>query len=166
MGERLVHIHEVFRDCIQAVPDYIALETKLDYISRITQAIKPGARCTIEVTAFVHPKAIPQHADAAEVIRGLQHQENITHSVLVPNRRGFETAMEADGGRGVIGEFAGFTAATDEFLFHNLNTTPQKSLAELAKLNAACQEAGIPFVAYISCMAICPYEGIVHPEKL
>src|SRR5690348_6727866 len=168
MGEERprIQINEVFRDGIQAVPDYISLETKLDYLQRISQAVKPGSRCIVEVTAFVSPRAIPQHADAASVIRNLKHQEHIINSVLIPNKKGFDDAMEANGGRNIIGEFAGVTAASDTFLFHNLHTTPEASIAELGLLNAYARTVDIPFVAYVSCMAICPYEGVVTPEQL
>lgn len=165
-GKPFIHVTEVFRDSIQAVPTNIPLGTKLEFIQRATDAIKSGSQATIEVGSFVSPKAMPQMADSATIIQQLHPKESVVYSVLIPNQRGFDDAMTADGGRRVVGEVAAFTAATDVFLKENLRTTPEASVMEIGKLRAMSERENIPFVAYVSCMADCPFDGPVSPETL
>ena len=120
MADR-VRIYEVGpRDGLQNEPTTIPLETKRDFIERL---VNSGIR-EIEATSFVSPKAIPQLADADELLPMLPAAPDVLYPVLVPNERGMDRA-EAAGARAL----AVFTAATDAFTQHNIGMTVDESLA-------------------------------------
>jgi hydroxymethylglutaryl-CoA lyase len=92
VGSKKVSIIEVGpRDGLQSEPEVLATETKLEFINR---AIDAGIR-RMEVTSFVHPKRVPQMADAEAVIAGLPERDDFTAIGLVLNKRGFERARAA-----------------------------------------------------------------------
>jgi isopropylmalate/homocitrate/citramalate synthase len=155
-GDRRVRIYEVGpRDGLQNEAVAVATETKLRFIELLADA---GLR-DIEATSFVSPKAIPQLADADEVVAGLPAHVGVRFPVLVPNERGLARA-EAAG----VDAIAVFTAATDAFTQHNIGMTIDASLAAFAPVLARADELGWWRRAYVSTAFGCPYTGRVDPS--
>ena len=155
-----VRIYEVGpRDGLQNEASPIPLEAKLGFIERLAAA---GLR-EIEATSFVSPVAIPQLADADQVlprVPGSGPGGEIRYPVLVPNLRGLARA-EAAGARAL----AVFTAATDAFTRHNIGMTVDESLAAFEPVLARAGELGWWRRGYVSTAFGCPYTGAVDPHQ-
>jgi isopropylmalate/homocitrate/citramalate synthase len=145
------------RDGLQNEKQIVPTETKIEFIRRLAGT---GLK-TIEATAFVSPKWVPQMADHVEVMRGLPRDEGITYPVLVPNLRGFEAAV----GAGAT-EVAVFAAASETFSQRNINCSIAESLERFAPVFAAATAANVRVRGYVSCVLGCPYEGEVPPAKV
>jgi hydroxymethylglutaryl-CoA lyase len=145
------------RDGLQNEPQNVSTETKLEFIRLLADA---GLN-TIEATAFVSPKWIPQMADHAEVMRGLPLREGVAYPVLVPNLRGFEAAVAAG-----ATEVAVFAAASETFSQHNINCTIAESLERFAPVFDAARPANVRVRGYLSCVLGCPYEGAIDPTRV
>jgi isopropylmalate/homocitrate/citramalate synthase len=156
MGDR-VRIYEVGpRDGLQNEAGAIPLDTKVAFIERLAAA---GLR-EIEATSFVSPKAIPQLADADELLPRLPHHAGVRYPVLVPNERGMARA-EAAGADAL----AVFTAATDAFTQHNIGMTVDESLAAFEPVLRRASDLGWWRRAYVSTAFGCPYTGAVDPHR-
>jgi hydroxymethylglutaryl-CoA lyase len=150
-----VRIYEVGpRDGLQNEPAAIPTEAKLRYLDLLAAA---GLR-EIEATSFVAPRAIPQLADADELLRVLRRAAGVRYPVLVPNIRGLERA-EAAGADAL----AVFTAATDEFTRRNIGQSVAESLGSFAPVLARARELGWWRRGYVSTAFGCPYTGRVEP---
>jgi hydroxymethylglutaryl-CoA lyase len=145
------------RDGLQNEKQIVATDTKIEFIRRLAGT----GLTTIEATAFVSPKWIPQMADHAEVLRALPHEDGITYPVLVPNLRGFEAAVAAG-----ATEVAIFAAASETFSQRNINCSIAESLERFAPIFAAAATANIRVRGYVSCALGCPYEGEVKPAQV
>ena len=153
--DRRVRIYEVGpRDGLQNESVAIASETKLRFIEALVDA---GLR-EIEATSFVSPTAIPQLADADDVVPRLPRKPGVRFPVLVPNERGLVRA-EAAG----VDAIAVFTAATDAFTHHNIGMTIDESLEAFRPVLARATELGWWRRAYVSTAFGCPYTGRVSP---
>jgi hydroxymethylglutaryl-CoA lyase len=156
MGDR-VRIYEVGpRDGLQNEATTIPLETKLGFIEKLVAA---GLR-EIEATSFVSPKAIPQLADAGELLPRLPRTPGVRYPVLVPNERGMARA-EAAGADAI----AVFTAATDAFTQQNIGMTVDESLAAFEPVLRRASDLGWWRRAYVSTAFGCPYTGAVDPHR-
>ncbi|HEX7948956.1 MAG TPA: hydroxymethylglutaryl-CoA lyase [Candidatus Limnocylindrales bacterium] len=150
-----VRIYEVGpRDGLQNEARPISLQAKLGYVERLVAA---GLR-EIEATSFVSPRAIPQLADADELLPHLPAAD-VRYPVLVPNERGMARA-EAAGASAL----AVFTAATDAFTEHNIGLTVAESLEAFAPVLARAADLGWWRRAYVSTAFGCPYTGAVDPH--
>ena len=153
-----VTIYEVGpRDGLQNEARSVPAEVKTRYIEMLADA----GLTAIEATSFVSPKAIPQLADAAEVMAGIRRKESVRYPVLVPNERGMLRAIEA-GAR----EVAVFTAASESFTRANINASIAQSLDNFRPVMSLAQENGIAVRGYVSTALGCPYEGHVAPAKV
>jgi isopropylmalate/homocitrate/citramalate synthase len=156
LAER-IRIYEVGpRDGLQNESRRIPLDTKLRFIHLLADA---GLR-EIEATSFVSPRAIPQLADADELLPRLTHAPEVRYPVLVPNERGMARA-EAAGARAL----AVFTAATDAFTEHNIGMSVEHSLSAFAPLLRRAGDLGWWRRAYVSTAFGCPYTGAVDPHQ-
>ncbi len=152
-----VRIYEVGpRDGLQNEAAPIPTATKRRFIELLVEA---GLR-EIEATSFVSPRAIPQLADADELLTGLARVPGIRFPVLVPNMRGM-TRAEAAGADAL----AVFTAATDEFTTANIGMTVAGSLAAFAPVLERAGSLGWWRRGYISTAFGCPYSGRVEPGR-
>lgn len=115
----------------------------------------------IEVTSFVSPKAVPQMADAAEVMAGITRRPGVHYSVLTPNERGYAGALAAKADGIVV-----FGAASETFSQRNINCSIAESLERFRPVVAAARAAGIAVRGTVSCALGCPYEGAVPPEAV
>ena len=145
------------RDGLQNEAQTVPTETKIEFIRRLAAS---GLK-TIEATAFVSPKWVPQMADHAEVLRGLPHEGGVSYPVLVPNLRGFEEAVAAG-----ATEVAVFAAASETFSQRNINCSIAESLDRFAPVFAAARAANIQVRGYVSCVLGCPYEGEINPDRV
>ncbi|MFL5734026.1 MAG: hydroxymethylglutaryl-CoA lyase [Chloroflexia bacterium] len=154
----LVTIYEVGpRDGLQNEKPSVPTDAKITYIDLLSAT---GLRL-IEATSFVSPKAIPQLADAGDVMRGISRAGGVRYPVLVPNSRGMERALEAG-----ITDIALFTAASESFTKANINSTIEESLRNFQPVVALARENGVKVRGYVSTAFGCPYEGYVPPAKV
>jgi hydroxymethylglutaryl-CoA lyase len=152
-----VRIYEVGpRDGLQNEDRPIPLATKLRYLELLADA---GLR-EIEATSFVAPSAIPQLADADELMAVLPRRPGVRYPVLVPNLRGIARA-EAAG----VDAIAVFTAASDAFTTRNIRMTVDESLDAFAPVLARAGEHGWWRRGYVSTAFGCPYSGAVDPVR-
>lgn len=153
-----VRIYEVGpRDGLQNESRAIATETKAGYIERLVSA---GLR-EIEATSFVSPRAIPQLADAEDLMRLLPPARQVRFPVLVPNMRGMDRA-EAAGATSI----AVFTAASDAFTEQNIGMSVAASLETFRPVLVRAAQRGMWSRAYVSTAFGCPFTGRVQPERV
>ena len=145
------------RDGLQAEDAILPTEDKLRLIDCLADA---GLR-EIETSSFVHPKATPPLADAAEVFADLERRPGVVYSAIVPNEKGAERAVEAG-----ADEIQVFLAATEGYNQSNVKMSVEESLEQSARIAEIVLEANIPFVAVLSVAFGCPYEGPVSPERV
>ena len=156
-GRRYVTVVEVGpRDGLQNEPGVVPTAAKVAFVEALAAAGLP----VVEATAFVSPRAVPQLADAAELLGRLSRREGTRYPVLVPNEKGLARALAA-GAR----EVAVFTAASETFNQRNVGASIEESFARFAPVLAACRREGIAVRGYVSCGFGCPYEGGVDPAK-
>lgn len=148
-----IHITEVGpRDGLQNQPKSVPTQRKIDWIN----ALSATGLSTIETTAFVSPKWVPQLADSKEVYTGISKTDGVRYSALVPNEFGWRSALEVG-----VDEIAVITAASETFSEKNTNTTIEGSLLRVAPIIQSAIEHGIQVRCYLSCVVACPYEGSI-----
>ncbi len=147
------------RDGFQNEPEIIPTEIKVDLINRLART---GLH-RLELTSFVRADVIPQLADAREVLLGVDIPDGVRRSVLIPNLRGLEHALEL---RERFDEVSVFLSASDSHNRANINRTVDESLTALEAVVVAAREAGKRVEAVISVAFGCPYEGRVDPERV
>ena len=160
-----VRIREVGpRDGFQNEPEVIPTERKVELIDALART---GLR-RLEVTSFVRPDVIPQLADAAEVLARIDVPEEVAVSVLIPNERGLEAALELldTRPRAAFDEVNVFLSASESHNRKNVNRSIAESLAGLEAVLGRAREAGLRCEGVISTSFGCPYEGHVPPERV
>ena len=145
------------RDGLQNETKVVSTEKKLEFIKLLAAA---GLK-EIEVASFVHPKWIPQLADAEDLIRQLETLPGIRYSALVPNMKGLERAMASG-----IQRIAVFTAASETFNQKNINMGVQESIDVFQPVIAKALKERITVRGYVSTCFVCPYEGVIAKEKV
>ena len=154
MDVRIVEVGP--RDGLQNEAARIPTDVKVKFIDLLSAAGFPW----IEVTSFVHPKAVPQMADADAVFAAIRQQAGVRYVALVPNPRGLDRALAAG-----VKDIALFVAATESFSRANINRSIAQSLDDArAVIDAALP--GHRVRAYISVVFGCPYEGLVQPGQV
>src|SRR5690606_38734173 len=119
----------------------------------IDRLSRTGLR-SIEATAFVNPKWVPQMADAAEVLAGIGRAPGVAYPVLVPNEQGYQRARAAG-----AGEVAVFTAASEAFNLKNTNATIEQSLQRFQPVLERANADGVRVRGYVSTVLGCPYQS-------
>jgi len=145
------------RDGLQNEAQPIPAATKIELVSRLQDA---GLR-EIEVTSYVSPKWVPQMADAAEVMAGIERRPGVRYSVLTPNLKGLEAALA-----GRPDEIVVFGAASEAFSRRNINCSIEESIERFRPVVAAALAQGIKVRAAVSCAVGCPYQGEVSPDEV
>ena len=143
------------RDGLQNEPGTVSTAVKIELINRLSDAGLP----VIEATSFVSPKWVPQMADNAQVMAGIQRKPGVSYPVLVPNMKGLEAALAAE-----AGEVAVFGAATETFSGRNTNCSIAESLERFAPVCKTALASGVKVRGYISVVLGCPFEGEVDPS--
>jgi hydroxymethylglutaryl-CoA lyase len=145
------------RDGLQNEKQPVPAEVKIGLVHRLQEA---GLK-EIEVTSFVSPKWVPQMADNAQVMAGLQRRPDVVYSVLTPNMQGFEGARAAGADEIVV-----FGAASEAFSQKNINCSIAESIERFAPVTQAALAQGLRVRGAISCTVGCPYEGDIAPERV
>ena len=145
------------RDGLQNEAAPVPAAVKIELVHRLQAA---GLK-HIEVTSFVSPKWVPQMADNAEVMAGLQRQSGVTYSVLTPNLKGLEAALLTRPDAVVV-----FGSASEAFSQKNINCSIAESIERFAPVVAAAHAAGVAVRGAMSCCLGCPYDGEVKPEQV
>jgi hydroxymethylglutaryl-CoA lyase len=143
------------RDGLQNEAQSIPVATKIAFVDALSRS---GLR-RIEVTAFVSPRAVPQLADAEEVLRGIARKPGVTYSALVPNETGLDRAVAAK-----ADALAVFTAASESFNRRNINASIAESLARFEPVMAGAKRQKLPVRGYVSTAFWCPFEGRIQPS--
>src|SRR5579859_2831122 len=155
---RHVRIVEVGpRDGLQNEAARIPTDRKVHFVNLLSEAGLPW----IEVTSFVHPRAVPQMADADEVFGAFRRRPGTRYTALVPNPHGLERALVCD-----VKDVALFLAATESFSRANINRSIEQSLEDARLVIEGARLAGARVRAYISVAFGCPYEGRVSPSQV
>ncbi|WP_448043413.1 hydroxymethylglutaryl-CoA lyase [Bradyrhizobium liaoningense] len=145
------------RDGLQNEKTPVSVEARITFVEALVAA---GLK-TVEVGAFVSPKAIPQMASSDAVLRGVGHIKGAEFHVLVPNEKGYDAACAA--GAKVVSVFA---AASEGFSRANINCTIAESIERFKPVLARAKADGIPVRGYISCVLGCPFDGEIKPKAV
>jgi hydroxymethylglutaryl-CoA lyase len=155
-----VRIREVGpRDGFQNEPEVIATEDKV----RLVEMLALTGLRRLEVTSFVRADVIPQLADGAEVLRRADMPDDVAVTVLIPNERGLENALEL---RDRFEEVNLFLSASETHNRKNVNRSIEESLAGLERVIARARDEGLRCEGVISVAFGCPYEGEVPRERV
>ncbi|MGE7604060.1 hydroxymethylglutaryl-CoA lyase [Peribacillus sp. NPDC097675] len=158
MSEAGVTITEVCpRDGFQSVSEWIPTEEKVRIINRL---IDCGYK-QLEVTSFVHPKAIPQLKDADEVLKQIKRSEHVKMRALVPNTRGLERAIAAGVDKAKL-----MLSASDSHSISNANCKTEEAIRKFEPLIDLAGKSGMKVSGSISVAFGCPYEGEIPVERL
>jgi hydroxymethylglutaryl-CoA lyase len=153
-----VTIYEVGpRDGLQNESAIVDLAVKAEFINRLVDS----GLTTVETTSFVHPKWVPQLADAAELLATLELPSGVRAPVLVPNERGLDRALEAG-----VREIAIFASATETFAAKNLNSSLDDQFAMFAPTVERALAAGLTVRGYVSMCYGDPWEGDVPIDQV
>lgn len=145
------------RDGLQNEKQPVATAAKIELVHRLQAA---GLR-EIEVTSFVSPKWVPQMADNAQVMAGLERAAGVRYSVLTPNLKGFEAALASRPDEIVV-----FGAASEAFSQRNINCSIEDSIERFRPVVEAAHAHAIKVRCAISCALGCPYQGEVTPDEV
>jgi len=140
------------RDGLQNEATQVPTTVKIAFVN----ALAAAGHSTIEVSAFVSPRWVPQMADAAEVFAGIERRDGVRYTALVPNPAGLERAQKAG-----VSEIAIFAAASETFSQRNINQSISASLETYAVVCRQAAAARLPVRAYLSTVFGCPFEGDV-----
>jgi hydroxymethylglutaryl-CoA lyase len=158
MTQPEVRIFEVGpRDGLQNEATIVPTEAKLAFVAMLADA---GLR-EIETTSLVRADAIPQLADADDLLRRLERRPGVRYPVLVPNARGLQRAIEAE-----VDAICLITAATDSYVQHNIGMSIDESLAAFEPIAAEARRRGWWIRAYVSTAFGCPYDGEVEERAV
>lgn len=145
------------RDGLQNEKQPVPASVKIELVHRLQDA---GLK-DIEVTSFVSPKWVPQMADNAQVMAGIQRRLGVRYSVLTPNLQGFDAALKSNPDEIVV-----FGAASEAFSQRNINCSISESIERFRPVVEAALANGIHVRGAMSCAVGCPYEGEIAPERV
>ena len=145
------------RDGLQNEPYMLPTEKKI----RLIEALADAGVTRIQATSFVSPKAVPQMADAAEVMAGIKRREGVRYFALVPNERGYDRALASE-----VNDIALVLSATDTMNRKNLNMSVAESMGVAERLLRRAKDDALAARVDVSVAFVCAYEGAVHPDKV
>ena len=144
------------RDGLQNHARAFTTDAKIAFIDALSHSGLP----VIEAASFVNPKAVPLMADAVEVMSGIDRSPNVRYLALVPNEKGLDRALACG-----TDSIALFASASETFSQRNINCTIAESLDRFVPVLHRAKTEGIWVRGYISMAFVCPFEGIISPEK-
>ncbi|PCI67541.1 MAG: hydroxymethylglutaryl-CoA lyase [Piscirickettsiaceae bacterium] len=145
------------RDGLQNIKQNVSTADKVELIHRLEQA---GVN-HIEVASFVSPKWVPQMADASDILTQLDLNGTTNYSVLTPNLKGVERALDSG-----VKEIAVFSAASEAFTQKNTNCSIDESLHRIEELMRPALAQNVRVRGYVSCVLGCPYDGDIATTKV
>jgi hydroxymethylglutaryl-CoA lyase len=152
MSERIRIVEVSPRDGLQNEPGFVATGDKLELIRRL----RASGLGTVEATAFVSPKWVPQMADADELFVQIDTRDGGRYPVLTPNLQGYERALAAG-----ACDVAVFAAASEAFSQRNINASIAESLQRFEPILHRAKRDGVRVRGYVSTVLGCPYQGAV-----
>jgi hydroxymethylglutaryl-CoA lyase len=159
MAERVL-IREVGpRDGFQNEPEIIPTADKVRLVNMLARTGLPR----LEVTSFVRPDVIPQLSDGPEVLRAVDIPDDVSVTVLIPNEKGLDNALEL---RDRFDEVNLFLSASESHNRANVNRSVEESLSGLERVVSRARAEGLRCEGVISVSFGCPYEGEVPPERV
>ena len=157
LPERVTLCEVGTRDGFQIEPEFIATDDKVEVVDLLSAA----GVARIEVTSFVHPKAVPQLRDAEAVMARIRRRPGTRYAALVPNDKGAARAVDAG-----VDAIHTVVSASESHNLANVNMTVAESLAKLRGVMAIAARARVPVQAGISTSFGCPFEGEVPLGRL
>jgi hydroxymethylglutaryl-CoA lyase len=157
LPERVTICEVGTRDGFQIEPEFIPTDVKVEVVDLLSAAGLPR----IEVTSFVHPKAVPQLRDAEAVMARIRRREGTQYAALVPNDKGAVRAVDAG-----VGALHTVLSASESHNLANVNMTIAESLEKLRAVLEVAARARIPVSCGISTSFGCPFEGAVPVSRL
>ncbi|MBI5586033.1 MAG: hydroxymethylglutaryl-CoA lyase [Deltaproteobacteria bacterium] len=145
------------RDGLQNEAEFVPTDQKIALIERLAET---GLK-RIEITSFVHPKAIPQLQDSEEVVKRIQGKPEVVYSTLVPNEKGLERALTAG-----VKEIGLFVSASETHNQKNVRMSIADSLKGFRNIAEKALASTVRMRGYIVTAFGCPYEGKIAPEKV
>lgn len=143
------------RDGLQVEARTLDTETKIALLERLADA----GHTVIEATSFVSPKAVPQLADAEELLRALKRRAGVRYPVLVPNERGLDRALSVG-----VDEVAIFTSASESYSRKNLNRSRSEAFTSYAPVVRRAKDARLRVRGYLSMVIADPWDGPTAPS--
>ena len=163
MSKQRIYINDVgVRDGFQIEKVFIPTETKIAFIDQLS---KTGL-AKIEATSFVHPKFVPNMADAETVLANIQRVVGVTYSALTPNIKGMERAITCHQSGAKIDEMNLFMSATEAHNMANVKRTTAQSLEDFAVMVPMAKSVGIRTNGTVSTSFGCPFEGAVSEARV
>jgi hydroxymethylglutaryl-CoA lyase len=149
------------RDGLQNEKEPVDASVKIELVHRLQAA---GLK-DIEVTSFVSPKWVPQMADNAAVMAGIERRPGVRYSVLTPNTKGLDAALSAPRAQWPD-EIVVFAAASEAFSQRNINCSIDESVERFRPVVAAARSHGIKVRCAVSVALGCPYQGEVSADAV
>jgi hydroxymethylglutaryl-CoA lyase len=158
MTSQKINIVEVGpRDGLQSEPEILSTPSKVEFIAR---AIDAGVT-RLEVASFVHPKKVPQMADAEALLEALPLLDDVSYIGLIMNERGLDRALETP-----VHEVGMVIVATDSYNQRNQGVPTADSIDAWLKIAVRAKASGKIANVMISSAFGCPYEGEVSPDRI
>ncbi len=145
------------RDGLQNEPYLLATDQKI----RLIEGLVAAGLEWIQATSFVHPKAVPQMADAAQVAAGLPPGDGVRYFALIPNDKGYERALASG-----LKHISLVLGATETMNQKNLNMSVAESMAIAGRLLKRAHSDGVTVRVDVSVAFVCAYEGVVDPQSV
>lgn len=152
--ERITIVEVGPRDGLQAEDRALSTDVKLELLEQLADA----GHTAIEATSFVNPKAVPQLADAEELMKRVQPRPGVRYMALVPNEKGLERAISCG-----VKEIAIFASASESYSRKNLNRSRDEALAGYRPVVARAKDARLRVRGYLSMIVADPWDGPTRP---
>jgi hydroxymethylglutaryl-CoA lyase len=162
MNQR-IYINDVgVRDGFQIEKAFIPTETKIALIDQLSAT----GLAKIEATSFVHPKFVPNMADAETVLKEIARRDGVLITAITPNIKGMERAVACHESGGRIDEMNLFMSASETHNLANVKRSTEQSLADFAQMVPMAKSAGIRLNGCVSTSFGCPFEGAVSELRV
>lgn len=163
MFKQRIYINDVgVRDGFQIEKNFIPTETKIAFIDQLS---KTGL-AKIEATSFVHPKFVPNMADAETVLANIQRMAGVRYTALTPNIKGMDRAIACHQSGAAIDEMNLFMSASETHNMANVKRTTAQSLQDFAEMVPMAKRVGIRTNGTVSTSFGCPFEGVVSDARV
>jgi hydroxymethylglutaryl-CoA lyase len=145
------------RDGFQNEPNFIPTEHKIQIIDQLSET---GLK-RIEATSFVHPKAIPQLADASEIMARIKRKPGVCYEVLIPNLKGMERALKSG-----VQDVVLVVSASESHNQNNMRMSVAESLSDFKQVVRMARENGVRVTGSVATAFGCAFEGFVKHQKV
>ncbi len=163
MNTQKININDVgVRDGFQIEKNFIPTETKIAIIDQLSAT----GLVKIEATSFVHPKFVPNMADAETVLREILRRDGVQITAITPNLKGMERAVACHQSGGPIDEMNLFMSASETHNRANVKRSTDQSLADFVIMVPMAKAAGIKLNGCVSTAFGCPFEGLVPEDRV